>query len=172
MQRVLSTKLHVDQVERFEQVAEAQGETKASLLKRMVLEYLESASEVDEPVSTSRPRQTTVLVKGMHSEYLPHDPYKKRTETLTTTSGVGSCSLNNECVDNTLNPTPLRTSRQPIYHNAELSRPATSPKQSSGAGWLILLGIICVWYLRSQSVDAVDRPRRRLSQGIGIDVYR
>ena len=50
MQRVLSTKLQLDQVDRFEQVAEAQGETKASLLKRIALEYLQSAGMVDEPI--------------------------------------------------------------------------------------------------------------------------
>jgi hypothetical protein len=172
MQRVLSTKLQVDQVERFEQVAEAQGETKASLLKRIALEYLQSAGKADEPILTSRPRQATVLAKGLHSEYLPHDPNQKQTETLTTTSGVGSCLPSSVRVDRPLNPAPLRASGQPVYHNAEPRRPAISPKQSPSIGWLILLGIISAWYLRSQSVDAVDRTPKRLAQGIGAGICR
>lgn len=173
MQRVLSTKLRVDQVDRFEQVAEAQGETKASLLKRMVLEYLQGAGKVDEPIPTSRPHQATVLAKGLHSEYPPHDPYQKQTEMLTSTPGVDSCLPSSARVDYHLNSAPLRTSGQPAYHNAESGKPITSPKQSSGIGWLwLILWGISVWYLRSQSVDVVDRPRRRLGQGIGLGVYR
>jgi hypothetical protein len=179
MQRVLSTKLQVDQVERFEQVAEAQGESKSGLVRRLVLDYLNGGSKADRVASTgtsspanSSNKDLLIHGKGLHSEYLPHDPNQKQTETLTTTSGVGSCLPSSVRVDRPLNPAPLRTSGQLVHYNAEPRRPAVSPKQSSGIGWLILLGIISAWYLRSQSVDAVDRTPKRLAQGIGAGICR
>ena len=171
MQRVLSTKLQLDQVDRFEQVAEAQGETKASLLKRIALEYLQSAGMVDEPIPTSRPHQTAVLAEGLHSEYLPHDPHQEQTKTLTSTYGLDGSLPSNVDVDRPLSPSPLSTSRQPVFHNAEPGRSATSPKQPSGIDWLIILGLL-VLGLRSTSVDTAGRTPKRLAQGIGAGVCR
>lgn len=171
MMKVISTKLQVEQVERFQKLAEAQGETKASQLKRLVLEYLQSADEVDEPIPTSRPHQAAVLAKGLNSQYLPHDPCQKQTKTLTSTSGLDSGLPSNAGADSPLNPAPLSTSRQPDFHNAEPGRSATSPEQSSGIGWLILLGLI-VWGLCSTPVDTAGRTPKRLAQGIGAGICR
>lgn len=170
MMKVLSTKLPIDQAERFQELAEAQGETKASQLKRLVQEYLQSVDEVDELIPASRPLQAAVLAKGLHSEYLPHAPNQKQTRTLTSTSGLDSDLQIREDVNHPSNPAPLST-RQPDFHNAEPGRSATSPKQSSGIGWLILLGLI-VWGRGSTSVDTAGRTPKRLAQGIGAGVCR
>lgn len=46
MTKVISTKLKVDELERFIAMAKQQGETKAGLLRRLVLEYLNNGDKV------------------------------------------------------------------------------------------------------------------------------
>jgi hypothetical protein len=167
--KVISTKLPVDQVERFQEVAEAQGETKASLLKRLVQEYLQKADRVDELVPAGRPNQVAVLDKG-HSEYPPRDPHQKQTKTLTSTFGLDSGLPGSAGVDRPFNPAPSSTGRQPVYHNTEAARSDNPPEQSSGIGWLIIL-VLIVWGLRSMPVDTTGRTRKRLAEGIGPGIY-
>ena len=45
MQKVLSTKLRSDEVDRFATMAEQQGESKCSLLKHNVQDYLDDGSK-------------------------------------------------------------------------------------------------------------------------------
>ena len=41
MQKVLSTKLESEEINRFEEIAQREGESKAGLLKRLALDYLD-----------------------------------------------------------------------------------------------------------------------------------
>jgi hypothetical protein len=171
MMKVISTKLPVDQAKRFHEVAEAQGETRSSLLKRLILECLQSADEEDEPIPASIPHQGAVLTKDLYSEYPPQDPRQKQTKTLTSTSRLDNNLLGNESVDRFLNSASLSTSRQPVYHNTEPSRSATSREQSSDIGVIILL-LLIVWGLCLTPVDTDGRAPKRLAQGIGAGIYR
>jgi hypothetical protein len=170
MLKVLSTKLPVDQVERFQEVAEAQGETRSSQLKHLVTEFLQSADKVDELATAGRPNQVAVLDKGLTSKHLRQDPHQKPTETLTSASGLDSGLPSNAGVDRSLNPAPSSTGRQPVYHNTEAARSDNPPEQSSGIGWLIIL-VLIVWGLRSMPVDTTGRTRKRLAEGIGPGIY-
>ena len=170
MLKVLSTKLTVDEIERFNTAAKQQGLSKAGLLKRLAQEYLDESNKVDRFSGVSEPNQNSSSKKdwlihgeGLHSEYLPPVHHQPQTKTQKCTSAVDSGLSIHEDVDRPLNPALLSISRQPVYHNAEPGRSATSPKQSSGIGWLILLGLL-VLGLGSGSTTAVDRaavPVRR-----------
>jgi hypothetical protein len=171
MLKVLSTKLPTDQAERFQAVAKVQGESKSSLLKRLVQEYLQSADEAVELIPASRPHQVAVLDKGLTSKHLRQDPHQKPTETLRSNSGLDSGLPGNAGVDRPLNPAPLSTGRQPVYHNTEAARSDNPPEQSSGIGALICLGLalLILWLT---PVDTAGSTRKRLAQGIGPGIYR
>lgn len=170
MKQVLSTKVSAAQAELFQESAEAQGESRASLLRHLVEEYLQSADKVDEQIPTSRPNQVAVLDKG-HSEYLPHDPHQEQTRSLTSTAGLDNGLLGNAGVDRPLNPTPPSTSGQPVYHNAKPGRSATPPEQSSDIGCLMFWSLV-VLILWSTPVDTAPRARKRLAEGIGAGICR
>jgi hypothetical protein len=171
MLKVLSTKLEVEEIDRFAEIAEQQGESKSGLVRRLVLDYLDGGSKADRIASTGTSDPANSSNKGLliHGEGLhSHQP---QTKTQKCASAVDSGLQIHENVDRPLNPALLPINRQPVYHNTEPSRPATSPKQSSGIGWLILL-VLLIWGLRSTSVDTVDHAPRRLAQGIGLGIYR
>ena len=64
MAKVLSTKLKVDEVDRFTTMAVQQGESKAGLLKRLVLDYMNSGGKVDREESVGRPEASTKSSTG------------------------------------------------------------------------------------------------------------
>ncbi len=178
MSKVLSTKLKADEADRFEEMAEQQGESKSGLLRHLVLHHLDGGSKADRVASTgaSNPANSSnkgLLIhgEGLHSEYLPPVHHQPQTKAQKRTSAVDIGLPIHEDVDRPLNPALLPISGQHVYHNIEPRRSATSPKQSSGIGWLILLGLL-VWGLGSTSVDTVDHAPRRLAQGIGLGIYR
>ncbi len=170
MLKVLSTKLKVEEIDRFAEMAEQQGKSKSGLLSRLVLDYLDGGSKTDRVASTgtSNPANSSnkgLLIhgEGLNSEYLPPVHHQPQTKTQKCTSVVDSGLPIHEDVDRPLNPALLPVSRQPVYHNAEPGRSATSPKQSSGTGWLIFGGLL-VLVLGSGSTTAVDcaaEPVRR-----------
>jgi len=170
MLKVLSTKLKVEEIDRFAEMAEQQGESKSGLVRRLVLDYLDGGSKADRVASTgtSNPANSSnkgLLIhgEGLNSEYLPPVHHQPQTKTQKCTSVVDSGLPIHEDVDRPLNPALLPISRQPAYHNAEPGRSATSPKQSSGIGWLIFGGLL-VLGLGSGSTTAVDcaaEPVRR-----------
>ncbi len=135
-----------------------------------MLDYLDDGSKADRVAytGTSNPANSSkkgLLLHGedLHSEYPPPVHHQPQTKTQECTSVVDSGLPIHEDVDHPLNPALLLISRQPVYHNAEPGRSATSPKQSSGIGWLIVGGIL-VWGLVSGSTTAVDcaaEPVRR-----------
>ncbi len=143
MGKVLSTKLTVEESDQFTAMAEQQGKSKSGLLRRLVLDYMDGGSKADRVASTGTSNPASSSKKGL----LLH----------------GDGLHIHEDVDRPLNPPLLPIGRQPVYHNSEPGRSATSPKQSSSIGWLILLGLI-VLGLGSGSTTAVDRaavPVRR-----------
>ncbi len=170
MLKVLSTKLKVEEIDRFAEMAEQQGESKSGLLRRLALDYLDGGSKADGVASTgtSNPANSSnkgwlIHGEGLHSEYLPPVHHQPQTKTQKCTSAVDSGLSIHEDVDRPLNPPLLPIGRQSVYHNAEPGRPATSPKRSSGIGWLIVGGLL-VWGLGSGSTTAVDcaaEPVRR-----------
>ena len=166
MSKVLSTKLKVEEMDRFVEMAEQQGESKSGLARRLVLDYLDGSSKADRVTSTgtSNPANSTnkgLLLHGedLNSEYLSPVHHQPQTKTQECTSVVDSGLPMREDVDRPLNPPLLPISSQPVYHNAEPGRPATSPKQSSGKGLLILGGIV-VGSLLLESTTAVDRAAK------------
>ena len=143
MGKVVSTKLTVEELDQFTAMVEQQGETKSGLVRRLVLDYLDGGSKADRVASTGTSNPASSSKKGL----LLH--------------GEGLHIY--EDVDRPLNPPLLPIGRQPVYHNAEPGRPATSPKRSSGIGWLIFGGLL-VGGLLLESTTAVDRaavPVRR-----------
>lgn len=177
MLKVLSTKLKIEEIGRFAEMAEQQGESKSGLLRRLVLDHLDGGSKADRVASTgtsnpanSSDRGLLIHGEGLHSEYLPPVHHQPQTKTQKCTSVVYSGLPIHEDVDRPLNPTLSPIRKKPVYHNAELGKSTTPPKQSSGIGWLVLLGLF-VWSLRSKSAYSVDHAPRRLAQGIGLGVH-
>jgi hypothetical protein len=170
MMKVLSTKLPVDQVERFQEVAEAQGKTRASLLKRLVEECLQKVDEVDKPSPASMSRQAAALEKN-HGKHLSLDHCLKQTGMLTSTSGLDSSQPSIACVSRTLKSASLNKNGLSVYYNAEPSRPPTPSQPSSDISLLILVGLV-VLIICSTPVDTTSRAPKRLAQGIGAGICR
>ena len=63
--KTLSCKVRVAELNRFSEVAQAQGETKASLLQRLVLDYLQSADKVDAIVQSGGIHRSSGVDKGL-----------------------------------------------------------------------------------------------------------
>jgi hypothetical protein len=169
MLKVLSTKLKVEEIDRFSEMAEQQGESKSRLIRRLVLDYLDGGSK-EEVGSTGTSNPANSLNKGLlihgeglNSEYLPSVHHQPQAKTQKCTSVVDSGLPIHEDVDRPLNPALLSISRRSVYHIAEPGRSATSPKQSSGRGWLIFGGLLVCGFML-ESTTAVDRaadPVRR-----------
>jgi len=170
MLKVLSTKLKLEDVDRFAEMAEQQGESKSGLVRRLVLDCLDGDSKADRVASTSTSNPASSSKKGLllhgeglHSEYLPPVHHQPQTKTQKCTSVVDSGLPIHEDVDRPLNPALLPISRQPVYHNAEPGRPATSPKRSSGNGWKICGGLVALGLVSGSTtaVDCAAEPVRR-----------
>ncbi len=170
MKKVLSTKLNVEYVDRFAEMAKQGGESVFGQLRRLVMDYLDGGSKADSVASTgtSNPANSSkegLLSQGedLHSEYLPPVHPQPQTKTQECASVVDSGLPMHEDVDHPLNPPPLPTSSQSVYHNAEPGRPATSPKQSLGKDWLIVGGIVVGSKLlgSTTAVDRAAKPVRR-----------
>ncbi len=170
MLNVLSTKLKAEEINRFVEMAEQQGESKSGMARRLVLDYLDGGSKADRVASTgtSNPANSSnkgllTQGEGLNSEYLPPGYHQPQTKTQECTSVVDSGLPIHEDVDRPLNPALSPISRQLVYHNTEPGRPATSPKRSSGKGLLILGGIVaCGLMLESKTaVDCAAEPVRR-----------
>ncbi len=86
MSKVLSTKLTVDEIERFNTVAKQQGLSKAGLLKRLAQEYLDESNKVDRFSGVSEPNHNSSSKKGQlleqyDSRNLPLASMATRSET-------------------------------------------------------------------------------------------
>ena len=177
MLKVLSTKLKVEEIKHFAEIAEQQGESKSGLLRRLVLDYLDGSSKADRVASTSTSNPASSSKKGLllhgeglNSEYLPPVHHQPQTKPQKCTSVVDSGLPIHEDVDRPLNPPLLPISRRLVYHNAGPGRSATSPKQSSGIGWLICGGLLLLG-LGSGSTTAVDRTAEPVRRKPLLGVY-
>jgi hypothetical protein len=167
MQKVLSTKLESEEINRFEEMAQREGASKAGLLKRLALDYLDISrkSNMLIPACTSNasvsPKEDVAAhCKDSQSESLSRVPYEPQPTAPESTSLVDSSLPAHKDVDFLLKPTLLPTSREPVYHHIEPSSTVTVLKhpldiRSSGIGWLIVGGLI-VWGLYSESTRVVD----------------
>ena len=184
MPKVLSTKLKVDEVDRFMAIARQQGESKAGLLKRLVVDYLNSSGEVGRAESNVSTSQTTPSGKGLppdktynshgislctnHSSCKPLSSEGLRTGGLVTinhqrytgsqTPSSPVTSGRSGIVDNSHRSNSLPSSKDhlPIHQNDSKGRPETNPRSSVNKGWLLLL--LLLW-LKSQR----STPVRRMS---------
>ena len=68
MLKVLSTKLKVEEIRRFMEIAEQQSESKSGLLRRLVLEYLNNYSKADRVASTGTSSPANSSEKGLLTE--------------------------------------------------------------------------------------------------------
>ncbi len=90
MLKVLSTKLEVEEMDRFAEMAEQLGESKSGLARRLLLDYVDGGSKADRVASTGPSNPANSSKKGLllhgedlHSEYLPpvhHQPQTKTQE--------------------------------------------------------------------------------------------
>lgn len=170
MLKVLSTKLELEEMGRFAEMAERQGESKSGLLRRLVLDHLDGGGKTDTPPSTGTSNPPYSLKKDLlthcedlHNECLSPVYNQPETRIQKSTSVVDNGLPIREDVDHVWNLALLPAGREPVYRNAEPSKVVTSPKRSAGVGWLVIVGLI-VWGLQLESTSAVDRadvPLRR-----------
>ncbi len=186
MQKVLSTKLNVGELDRFTAKAKQQGESKAGLLRRLVLDYLDSDGKVDRADSTGRPhpdaasKKDIVVDKTNHSHglCLCKSPSPCKPLSCEALRGKGLVSIHRQ--GNTVSPTPapvtiglpgianvgqhsdsLPSSKKslPVYHNeSKKGRPEASSKSSTSNGWLLFLILLALWLKSQPSITTDPRP--------------
>jgi len=137
MQKVLSTKLGLDELESFAAMAEQQGESKSSLLRRLVLDYLNTGSRANTTISTEIVNPVTSSKNGLPLE-----------------------------ITNTDDGLPLKQSPSSerslsVYYLDSKGSPEASTKSSTGKGWLLLLILLALW-LKSQPSITVDRACQKV----------
>jgi len=146
MRKVLSTKLKLDEVERFAAMAEQQGESKSGLLKRLVLDYLNTGGKVN--VTTSAGRLNPIISS-------------KNGLVVKTTSTDDGLSLKQ-------GPSSKRSPQ--VYYVDSEGRPEASTKSSTGKRWLLLLILLALW-LKSQPSITVDRKSTFTTQPPQVDEH-
>ena len=190
MARVLSTKLKVDELDRFTAMAKQQGKSKAGLLKRLVLDYLNSGGKVDRAESIGRPHPAASSKKGLpldktnNSQGISYCTSLLSCKPLSSEAlrSKGSVSIHRQ--SHTASPTPapvtiglrdianeghhsysLPSSKEslPVYQNESKGRRKASTKTSTGNGWLLFFILLALW-LKSQPSMTID-PRPYLPHG-------
>ena len=186
MPKVLSTKLKVDEVDRFTAIAEQQGESKAGLLRRLVEDYMNSRGTGGGKESTGSTIQTTSSGKS-----LPPDKTYNSRGLLYYTGPLSNKPLPSEGFRSkdlisiqgqwpTGSPTPapvtiglrdiakegrhsdsIPSSKEslPVYQNESKGRRKASTKPSTGNGWLLLMIPLVLW-LKSHTSIVVDGKSR------------
>ena len=162
MQKVLSTKLESEEINRFAEMAQREGESKAGLLKRLALDYLDISRTTNTliPVYTSNanvsPKEDMVVhCKDSQNESSSQVPYEPQPTAPESTSLVDSSLPAHKDVGFLLKPILLLATGP--------SGATPSPKNSSGLGWLIGGSLIVLGlYLGSTTViDTAAAPVRR-----------
>ena len=147
MLKVLSTKLTVDDVDRFTAMAEQQGKTKSKLLRCVVQDYLSSSSgEVVKTASIDGSLQTTSSEKR------------------------GPLEKTNDVDSPTLNQNPTSKDIQPFYRIDTKGRPETPPKSSISIWWLLVPFLLAL-PLKSKPSIAVDRSSTLTTQSPQVDEH-
>ncbi len=186
MLNVLSTKLKVEEIRRFVEIAEQQSESKSGLLRRLVLEYLNNYSKADRVASTGTSSPANSSEKGLLTEKTNGDdglvlsqnpsPVKlslsegRRCQDLVslnhqeqagspTSASMGDNRLPN--VDHSFGSLSFDKESLPVYQNHSKGIPETSKHASKG--WLLLLVLLALW-LNSRSSSTVDRESALTTQ--------
>ena len=146
MLKVLSTKLKMEEIDRFTALAERQGESKCGLLKRLVLDYLNTGGKANTTTSTERLNPITSSKNSLPLE-----------------------------ITNTDDGLPLKQSPSskrslPVYHSDSKGSPEASTKSSTGKGSLLLLILLALWQ-KSQPSITVDRKSAFTPQSPQVDEH-
>jgi len=128
MLKVLSTKLTVDEVDRFATMAEKRGESKSGLLKRLTVDHMNDVAKV----------------AGVASVGNPHPAAPSKKDLVKGANHVDSL--------------PSSTESLPVNQGASKGRPETSPKSSMGKGLLLLASIFLLWPKPQPSSNTGDQP--------------
>lgn len=150
MQKVLSTKLNVDELDRFTAAAKEQGKSKAGLLRHLVHDYLDRVDEVDLIVSSLGQHPATPPEKAISMESTIDESGLSLGHRSTIRS-PGTADINHP---SELLPSAKDSST--VYHGSFQDKPQASPKPSVSKGWLLLLVLLALW-LRSQPSTAASR---------------
>ena len=162
MQKVLSTKLELEEINRFEEIAQREGESKAGLLKRLALDYLDINGKTNMLIpacksntSVSPKEDLAAHCKDSQNESLPQVPREPLSKKPDPISLVDNSLLANKDIDLLWKPALLPTTKEPVCHNLKPNGYSPSPKRSSGLAWLIIVGLI-VLAIKSESTRVVD----------------
>ncbi len=146
MRKVLSTKLKLDELERFAAMAERQDESKSGLLRRLVLDYLNTGSRTNTTTSSERLNSITSSKNGLPLEI------------TTTDDGLP------------LKQSPSSERSLPVYHVESKGRPEASTKSSIGKGLLLLMILLELWS-KSQPSIAADHTSTFTAQPLQVDEH-
>ncbi len=133
MSKVLSTKLKVDEVERFTAVAEQQGLSKASLLKRLVKGYLNGTGKPDKPSHGATSGPTTYLEQSVPSNKEFSKNHRVNSESLALGTKPGN-SLNGDVRSSdgiSVEGLPGKDSKF-LYYLSTTKPPALTPVANGG----------------------------------------
>ncbi len=149
MQKVLSTKLNVDELDRFTAAAKKLGKSKAGLLRHLVQDYLDRVDKVDLGVPSL----------GQH----PATPPEKAISIESTIDEGGLHLVHSSTIEPPSTADKNRPSDQlpsakdslTVDHSRSKDKPQASPKPSISQGWLLLLVLLALW-LRSRPSTAAS----------------
>ena len=148
MQKVLSTKLNVDELDRFTAAAKKLGKSKAGLLRHLVQDYLDRVDEVDLVVSSLGQHPTTPPEKAISMEGAIAEGGLPSAHSSTIRS-PSRADVNH--------PSELLPSAKDsltVDHSRSKDKPQASPKSSISQGWLLLLVLFALWQRSKSSNDA------------------
>ena len=150
MQKVLSTKLELDELDRFTAAAKEQGKSKCKLLRCLVRDYLNSVDKVDLGAPSLGQHLTTPPKQAISTER----PIDKGGLPLAHRSTIRSPSRAG--IDHPSELLPSAKDSLTVDHSRSKDKPQASPKPSISQGWLLLLGLLALW-LRSPPSTAASR---------------
>ena len=183
--KTLSCKLRVAEVDQIQKIAQAQGETKASLVQRLVRDYLQSGGKVDAVVQSGKPRPPSGVDKGLPSaktHSADRLPLRKSPSSDTLLgSALPDEGLPTGCLPPVHRPTPTTTLKSTpggytgLLDNVDVDARSFFPlptsrlpvyhndaegrpatSPKSSVGNLLLLGLFLWWLVGSESKTAVD----------------
>jgi len=183
MKKVLSTKLEVDELDRFTVKAKQQGESKAGLLRRLALDCINSGGKVDREESVGRPQPTvparedpqldktnqsagisrctnslsckSLSNEGLHSKNFISVHHQHPTGSATAASVTSSLS-DTAKADHGLDLPPSSKESLPVYRDDSKGRPEVSTKSTTGKGLLLSIFLLSLW-LKYGPSPAIDR---------------